>query len=225
VKKLVTTLLTVSLISVLSLPANAIPVNPFSPDLATIQGMTKTWDGSLGDGTTSWGLTKTLVGSAVRFVSSMQYGDGTGVGYASMGVGYGWPPPAGLGNLSGYDGYSLMFLNTNNSSWFVNVYMNTGWTDSPYNETNNFYESTWVELLPNVATMVTLDFAGAINLNHVTNIGFQVGGNMTTPYNPLTPQNPSNPDSYHIDVSQIPEPATMMLLGFGALGLLKRRQN
>jgi hypothetical protein len=206
----------------LSMPADASVVNPFSPDLTQLQGMFKTWDAA---NTTSTEPTKTVIGSAVRFASTMQYDDGLSDGWASQGVGYTWPPPPEMQDLSAYDGYRLAFLNTNNSSWFVNVYMNTGWTDPPASEPDNFYENGWVELLPGVSTIVTLDFSleGAINLDHVTNIGFEIGANLDT-YPPSNPNNPSNPDTYHIDVSQIPEPATICLLGLGALSLLRKRR-
>ena len=187
----------------------------FSPDQTLISSMSKTWDAA---NTTSEIPTKELIDGAVRFSAKLQYGDGTGDGWAAQGIGYQWPPPAALQDLSGYDGYALSFLNTNNSFWFVNLYINTGWTDPPYNEEDNFYENGWVELLPGVSTTIILDFAdlGVAHLNHVSNIGFQVGGNMDE-FPSYSPDNPSNPDTYHIDVTPIPEPVMLVLLSLGGM--------
>lgn len=207
----------VCLALVVSLSAEA---GLFTYDQATLAGMSKTWAAG---GTTASEVSTEIVGDAVRFSADLQSGNGVGDGWASMGVGYGWPPPVGLRDLSAYDGVTLTFLNTNQSSWLVNVYVNTGWTDAPYSETDQFNQSGWQEIAPGVATTIILDFAavGANNLNHVTNIGFEVGGNMEDyPYE--SPLNPSNPDAYHIDVTSVPEPVTLVLLGLGGLMLRKR---
>jgi hypothetical protein len=213
-------LFSASLIFFVSQPVDAAIVNPFSPSLSQIQGMGFAWDGA---NTTSGPLSVTNQGTAIRFSASMQYGDGSADGWASMGVGYPWPPP--VTDLSAYDGYMLSFLNTNNSSWFVNIYFNTGWTDPPYSEPDNFYENGWVELLPGVATTVSIDFdtANPLYLNHVTNIGSEIGANMDE-YPMWNPNNPSNGDIYHIDVSQIPEPLTLVLLGLGGIALRQRKK-
>ena len=211
--------------------------DPYTPDATTISNMLFAWNGG---GTSSSDLTKTDLGYGTRFSAQMQSGDGLSDGWASMGWGYPWPTvlPAGASDLSSYDSYSLVFLNSNNSNWFVNLYMNTGWTDDPWNEPDTYYQNGWVELAPGVMTTVTLDFSsadtwvGGVNqgntavqrLNHVTNIGFQVGGNMDEfPY--YAAGNPSNPDSYHIDVSPVPVPGAVLLgvLGLGVAGWRLRR--
>jgi hypothetical protein len=178
--------------------------------------MGHTWDAA---NTTSYPLTVTNMGTAIEYVQRIKYGDGLGDGFASVGIGYGWPPPAAMQDLSAYDGIQLTFKNTNNSNWFVNIYLNTGWVDS--GEQDHFYQDGWIQLAPGVSTIVTLDFdlEGVINRNHVTSIGFEIGGNMDA-YPRWDPLNPSNPDTFHVQVT--PEPATMAILGLGAL-LLRRK--
>jgi len=145
--------------------------------------------------------------------------------WARVGIGFPWVPagPGGQsapqGDLSVYTDYSLVFYNDNDDAWAVNLFMNTGWTDAPYNETDVYSENGWITINPGQATTVTMSLVGIPNLNHVSNIGLQIGANMDG-VNP----NPSGPDSFHISVSPIPEPMTICLLGLGGLVVISSRK-
>jgi len=208
-KKLLTLLFSACLLIYLSAPAQA---GYYSPSLATIQGMTNIWNAP---GTTSNYFESANVGTAIRFTAELQYGNGLSSGWATTGIGYAPPPPEAQ-DLSAYNGIQLAFLNTNNSIWSVNLYVITG-------AGNTLYEDGWAQIAPGISTPVTLDFAaeGVLNLNDVKGFGFQIKGYMEYPQVNL--DNPSNPDDYHVDVSTIPEPVSIMLLGMGAFALRRRK--
>lgn len=121
-------------------------------------------------------------------------------------------------SLVGFDTYRLFIENDNNSKWSVNLYMNTGFTDAPFSEPDNFYQGTWTELGPGESTVLTLDLSGVANLNHVTNIGFMVGANLSD-----VDGNPSNSDVFHVSVVPVPAAFLLGILGLGAAGVKLRK--
>jgi hypothetical protein len=118
-------------------------------------------------------------------------------------------------SLVGYTKFSQILENDNDDVWWVNLYMNTGYTDPNWNEPNNYYENIWTAVQPYSTVTLTLDLTGVANLNHITNIGINIGANMNGP----GPNDPSNPETFHMSSSPVPEPSTIILLGFGFLGL------
>lgn len=124
-------------------------------------------------------------------------------------------------SLVGYDAFALTFHNDDDDIWLVNTSINTGYTTGGYSETDNYYESGWTELASGSSATLTVDLTSAVSLNHVTNIAFNIGGNMNGGTFPL---NPGNPDWFHISVTPIPEPVSFVILGLASLGLLRLRK-
>ncbi len=163
----------------------------------------------------------TLGGGAMW--QDIQIGDGFDSPFnnAGLATGFGF-----LGSdFTAFDSYQLMITNPNTGgpSFMANIYMNTGWTDAPFSEPDTFYENSWVWVNPGETKLLGIDFAtdvpfgGVLNLDHVSSIGFKVGANVTGDEN----WNPFNwYESFDVDVSPVPEPATMTLLGIGLVGLI-----
>ena len=235
-----TRLLILSIVVALCLSAGPVMgavVNPFTPDASFIQGMVPTWAGG---GSSYSGFSKTNIPNGAQFVATLQSGDGTSTGWGSMGWGYAEADlyPLAAGDLSGYDGIQFTFENANNSDWEVNIYMNTGYTDSPWLQTDGFYQNGWTKIAPFSSAVVTLDFSAAdywlagvsqgtaavANLGYVTNLGFQIGATLENPLvgPPLT-GNPSNSDTYHMNVVPVPGAVLLGMLGLSLAGIKLRK--
>lgn len=200
-----------------------------------LQNLYETWEDPYHGGT--YLNPNQSIPGGVKYTGNVRTGDpGWGqiqVGANFWGQPYGGPPPGsaptnvalGMGSLLGYNSYALVFKNVNENAWMFNVYFNVGYPPEP----DYYVQNTWTTITKGASAIVKLDFGHAevwrngsylgwvnlgtypdLNLKHVTNIGFNIGGDM-----------PAGPNDYtfEVEVYPIPEPGTLILLGSGLVGL------
>ncbi len=112
-------------------------------------------------------------------------------------------------SLLGFDKFSMVVANDNDDDWMICLYLNTGSGEV------NQYQTSWITVVPGTTIGLSIDLTGVSELNNVTNIGFKIGANLTGQNG-----NPSNPDTFHFSSSPVPEMNSLVLLGFGLVGLI-----
>jgi hypothetical protein len=170
---------------------------------------------------------------------SARFGNGqTSDSFVQASIGFDfWTAPTigtmGYGDLSGFDEFILGLSNDNTDEFImVNLWLNTGWTDQPWGEPNNRYDNGWTWIAPGTTGYLSVDLSSAVNLNHASSIGFQVGTNVNTPTegDGTVPDGWGSNDQYWIGPGEtlyfnaVPEPMSMVMLGCLGAGMLGARR-
>ncbi len=204
--------------------ALALPYTPSAGDISTFYQVTP---GTLNGAVGSDGSFQVTISDEGGGWGDIQIGrDATIEGVGSAFYSGSWA------DLSAYDTYELTITNTSATDWFMaNIYLNTGWTDPGYNETDYYYQNGWTSVAPGTSVSLVLDLKNAVssggaggsghaidNLGHVSSLGFNIGTNFG-----------SGDAAKNLEgkATSIPDASTVALLGsamiFGALFIRRRR--
>ena len=180
-------------------------------------------------------------GQAVQFSFTSLSNSGTGLKDNYPVQDYGQTLPShGSGDFSIFDGYSVWFSNVGQTNVTVSLFVNTGFTGPsgvPSSDRTNdtFWQSSWQAVSPGESHVLQLDFDHARPFNisdnkdphthgtdgqwaainaydrtEISAIGFEVLGNGQA--------------TILVGPSTIPEPATLLLFGLGALMICRKRR-
>jgi len=139
--------------------------------------------------------------------------------------------PAAYYDLRAYESFELSFHNevfgpvgmgATDHAVMAALFINTGWTDSPYNEQNHYYQSEWQWALPCNNFVMDLDLTNALLLNHVSSIGVIIGSNLYNGSN----WGIGNNTGFKVCLDTVPAPGAVLLgsIGVSLVGWLRRRR-
>ena len=142
-------------------------------------------------------------------------------GWWSIGIGLEYFYPNGL-DLTGYDEIHITIRNENQvggDKVFVKAFENSGWVPNPDDQRLNGTE-TWIDPQASFTSVIDISGLDTTRKTMFTKLGIEVGMNADQ-------QVWDDDGSYAgtcFNVSIVPEPTTVVLLGLGALGLLRKRR-
>ncbi len=225
--------------------------------ILTVGGLAQGAVYSISDSTDSAGASKGLLGMAEKYDSpvgvatllsvtdiagdpGVEYDtDFTGAdGFQEISIGYRFSDGMPTGDISAYNSYSLKVKNAEaQKQVMVRLFVNTGWTDPNWDQTDQYVGSTWTWIAPGATTTLTLDlttlgltddsdlgngdFSGEDRRTRLTGIGLQYGSNVVAS-GAVGAYEINSGDTLAIQV--VPEPATIGVLILAAIPMAFKRK-
>jgi hypothetical protein len=140
--------------------------------------------------------------------------------------------PTSYYDLSAYDKFTVSFHNEvfgpveagdTDHAVMAALFINTGWTDAPWSQTDEYYQGDWVWAVPCDNLILELDLSGIddAELQYVSSIGVQIGSNLYDGTN----WGIADGTGFKVCIDTVPLPGAVLLgfLGLSAAGLKLRK--